>query len=92
MKHTGAIFVIGIILIIMPFLGFPVVWKNIFIFAIGLWLCGIVITRLKRHQPKKNSSKKESRNSSVTLAPNKIPPEPFKESLSEDIHDQPPTV
>ena len=92
MKHTGAIFVTGIILVTVPFLGFPVVWKNIFILAAGLWLCGIALTRLKWHHPKKMSSKKESRYSAVTLVENKISPEPFKEPLSEDTHDQSPKI
>ena len=92
MKHGGTIFAIGIILIVMPLLGFPAVWKNFFVTAAGLWLCGMVLMRLKRHQPKKMSTKKESRYSSTTLVENKISPEPFKETLSEDTHDQSPKV
>ncbi|MDO8482935.1 MAG: hypothetical protein Q7S86_03905 [bacterium] len=92
MKHGGSIFVIGIILVIMPLLGFPAIWKNFFVSAAGLWLCGIVIMRLKRHQTKKISHKKESRYSAVAPVPDQTSSESSKETLSENTYDKSPQI
>ena len=92
MKHGGSIFVIGIILVIMPLLGFPAIWKNFFVMAAGLWLCGIVLTCLKRHQAKKTQHKRESRYSVAASVPDQASSEFSKETLLENTYDKPPQI
>lgn len=92
MRHGGTIFIIGLVLMVMPLIGFPAVWKSFFITVSGLWLCGIVFSaRFSRHQPKV-SQKTESRYSDITFVENKVAVESLGKAVSDNIHDQPPKV
>ncbi len=90
MRHSGPILTIGVILVLLPLLGFPAAWKDFFILVAGLWLCGIALMRLKRHQAKRVSYRKEPGASAVSFVENKIPPEPPKDVSTENTYDQPP--
>ncbi|MEK7575052.1 MAG: hypothetical protein AAB511_02355 [Patescibacteria group bacterium] len=62
MKHAKIILVIGIVLILIPVLGFPPVWNKFFVTILGVWLCGIVLSvkygsRLLTHSTELSQSK-----------------------------------
>lgn len=46
MRYINSVLGIGIFLLILPFLGFPSVWKTFFILIIGFWMCGMSFSML----------------------------------------------
>jgi len=43
MKHANSILGIGIVLVLIPTLGFPPAWNRFFIIILGLCLCFLVV-------------------------------------------------
>ncbi len=43
-RHKNKILGIGIALIIIPLLGFPLAWRGFFNVILGLWLCYIAVS------------------------------------------------
>lgn len=50
MKYRRTVFIIGLIVLLMPFLGFPRLWKTIFFVVAGLLLMTLSL-RLRRKDP-----------------------------------------
>ncbi|MSU55644.1 MAG: hypothetical protein EXS46_03875 [Candidatus Taylorbacteria bacterium] len=63
MRNTNTIVAIGIILIVLPVLGFTTDWKNFFTVLLGLVLCGMVVSVQFRHSRTRrtNTDKEQSR-------------------------------
>jgi hypothetical protein len=94
MKHANSILGIGIVLVLIPILGFPPTWNRFFIIILGLCLCFVVVKEkygdklsavlLRR---KKDFSAKTGHASSH-IASSDMP----KSSEPTNIYDQTPTV
>lgn len=94
MKHANSILGIGIVLVLIPMLGFPPTWNRFFIVVLGLCLCFMVVrekygdkmlARLFKH--KKDVSAKASRSSVGNVSADIT-----KNSEPANIYDQTPTV
>jgi len=96
MRNTKSIFGVGVVLILMPLLGFPTGWKNFFITLCGLWLCGtFVFVRFNLPHGKKARYKKIRATESVAspFLPNRQTPESISNSVSQaDNHGTNPQV
>ncbi len=63
MSPRTALFILGLVLIAMPFpvLGFPQVWKNIFYILSGFALAvGVFISYIRAHAPQRPRAQRES--------------------------------
>ena len=56
MKHLKTILGLGVIVAILPFLGFPSAWKNIMFAGIGLLIMFFAYRVLLEHAPEKTRS------------------------------------
>ncbi len=67
MSPRTALFILGLVLIVLPFpvLGFPQSWKNIFYIASGLALAlGVLISYIRAHTPQPPRSRSVSEQTS----------------------------
>lgn len=71
MSKNKIVFILGIVLIVLPFLGFPSAWKTFFMVVIGLFLVSLSFTTSLR---KRTSGKKypRTKKDSVTSQVEKI--------------------
>ena len=80
MKYINSVLAIGIILIFIPVLGFPIVWKNVLMIALGIWLCGMSFSmryyKPPVNKPKKRVTKKHATVDSIAEVKNIISAEP----------------
>ena len=88
MKHKGVSFAAGVILVAMPFLGFPSSWKNFFMVAVGLYICVVAFGANRNILPVEMDSKK---NGEAPVAPKSGTPDLLNTSdasATPNNHDQ----
>lgn len=64
MKSINNSFWVGIVIIILPFLGLPSLWKTILFALIGLWLCFSSFSAQRRKQKNARSVGRKKEDSS----------------------------
>ncbi len=60
MRKARTLLILGVLVMIMPFSGFPAAWRTFFFFLIGLAM--IYLSYIIYSQVKKNMPKEENRN------------------------------
>ena len=75
MRHTNKILGIGIVLVLIPLLGFPATWRDIFSVILGLWLCGMAVSIRRAHQlgEKNSASSEKSHRSTDSFVAEDVP-------------------
>lgn len=72
MRFANKILTAGVLIIVLPFLGLPSVWKNFLLFIIGVWLCFIFFS-IRHGVPrgKKNSQARRAHSQAISFVENK---------------------
>lgn len=65
MRYMNKILGIGIVLVLIPLLGFPAAWRDFFSVVLGLWLCYIAIS-IRRASQSGGKSAEHSEKSHVS--------------------------